>query len=95
MSCVSLCEIRPFRTLANKRFYPGIGTPTVQLIEPGLSLTSVSAIDTPESTEAAASSNQEQQEPVIHQVMQARAPRVTGSFDHPVLPMPPVGIVCD
>lgn len=95
VNCVSLCEICPLRTHTNKRFYPGIGIPTVQLIGPGSTPSAVSAIDAPESMEAPAFSDQEQQEPVTSQSMQTRAPCVTGSFDHPVLPMPPVGIVCD
>ncbi|KAF8557804.1 L-serine ammonia-lyase [Imleria badia] len=70
-------------------FYPGIGIPTVQLIGPGTSPTTLSAIDAPESTEAGASPEQEQQEPVTFRNARTRAPRVTGSFDHPVLPVPP------
>ncbi|KAG8220910.1 serine dehydratase alpha chain-domain-containing protein [Butyriboletus roseoflavus] len=70
-------------------FYPGIGIPSVQLIVPGSTPHSLSAIDAPESTEAAAPPNQGQQESVISRSTQTRAPRVTGSFDHPVLPVPP------
>jgi L-serine deaminase len=70
-------------------FYPGIAIPTVQLIGPGSSPTILSAIDAPGSMEAAASLEQEQQEPVTSRNARMHAPRVTGSFDHPVLPMPP------
>jgi len=62
---------------------------TIQLIGPG---SSPSAIDAPESTEAAASP-EEHQEPITFRNARTRAPRVTGSFDHPMLPMPPVGII--
>lgn len=78
----------------SKRFYPGIGIPTVQLIGPGPYPSTLSAIDAPESTEAATSPEREQQEPVTSQNARTRAPHVTGSFDHAVLPMPPVGIIC-
>ncbi|KAN0088511.1 Serine dehydratase alpha chain domain containing protein [Tylopilus felleus] len=70
-------------------FYPGIGIPTVQLIGPGPYPSTLSAIDAPESTEAATSPEREQQEPVTSQNARTRAPHVTGSFDHAVLPMPP------
>ena len=95
MSSVSLSVIRSFKLLADKRFYPGIGVPSVQLIGPGSSPAIFSAIDAPGSTEAAASLEQEQQEPVTSRNARMHAPRVTGSFDHPVLPMPPVGNIRD
>jgi hypothetical protein len=91
VSSVSSSLIRSFKILADKRFYPGIAIPTVQLIGPGSSPTILSAIDAPGSMEAAASLEQEQQEPVTSRNARMHAPRVTGSFDHPVLPMPPVG----
>jgi len=70
-------------------FYPGIGMPTMQLIGPGASPTLVDAIDEPGSPGTTAPLEQEQQEPITHRNTQTRSPLVTGSFDHPVLPMPP------
>ncbi|KAF8449065.1 serine dehydratase alpha chain-domain-containing protein [Boletus edulis BED1] len=69
-------------------FYPGIGMPAVQLIGPGSSPTTLSAIDAPGSTMGTASLEQGQ-EPVTIPNTRAPAPHVTGSFDHPILPMPP------
>ncbi|KAF8141652.1 serine dehydratase alpha chain-domain-containing protein [Boletus edulis] len=69
-------------------FYPGIGMPAVQLIGPGSSPTTLSAIDAPGSTMGTASLEQGQ-EPLTIPNTRAPAPHVTGSFDHPVLPMPP------
>lgn len=65
----------------------------MQLIGAGSTPPSLSAIDAPERTEDAAPFDQEDQESVVSRNVQTRAPHVTGSFDHPVLPMPPVGIV--
>ncbi|KAH0836625.1 serine dehydratase alpha chain-domain-containing protein [Lanmaoa asiatica] len=75
-------------------FYPSLGIPTIQRIGPGSTPISPSVIDAPESLDAAASLSQEQQEPVTSQNKQTRTHRVIGSFDHPVLPMPPVSLVC-
>lgn len=69
--------------------------PTVQLIGLGSTPAAVNAIDAPGSTDACASFEQEQQEFIAPRNPQPRAPRVTGSFDHVVLPMPPVGNVRD
>ncbi|KAG9312951.1 serine dehydratase alpha chain-domain-containing protein [Chiua virens] len=68
-------------------FYPGIGIPTIQLIGSGSAPTSLSTIDAPEGTEASTSSKEEQS--ITSQNGHSRAPRVMGSFNHPVLPMPP------
>ena len=71
-------------------FYPGIGIPTVQLIGAGSSPMPVGAIDAPEGLEVSSSPKEEETGKVATQNKHSRAPRVTGSFDHAVLPMPPV-----
>lgn len=92
VSFISPSEIRSFKILADKRFYPGVEMPTVQLIGPGSSPSILSAINAPECMDTDASPAQE---PITSLNARPRAPRVTGSFDHPILPMPPVGIVHD
>ncbi|KIK81296.1 hypothetical protein PAXRUDRAFT_35913 [Paxillus rubicundulus Ve08.2h10] len=67
-------------------FYPGIGMPAVQLIGPGTIPTPVDALDAPEGMEVPTPLEEEQG---MLATKRARSPRVTGSFDHAVLPMPP------
>jgi hypothetical protein len=71
-------------------FYPGIASPDLQLIG-SASSASVGAIDAPESQ---ASLNKEgsaqERGEVSASGKMPRAPWVTGSFDHAILPMPPV-----
>ncbi|KAG1741123.1 serine dehydratase alpha chain-domain-containing protein [Suillus lakei] len=71
-------------------FYPGIATPDLQLIG-SASTVSVGAIDAPES-DTQFSSNVDGsggRDGVSASGEMPRAPWVTGSFDHAILPMPP------
>lgn len=71
-------------------FYPGIATPDLQLIG-SASAASVGAIDAPES-DTQFSSNADGSDrcgEVSASGKMPRAPLVTGSFDHAILPMPP------
>ncbi|KAH7890730.1 serine dehydratase alpha chain-domain-containing protein, partial [Phlebopus sp. FC_14] len=70
-------------------FYPGIGMPAVQLIGASSSSIPAGAINAPEGSEMAVPPNGEEKNEITAQMKQPRAPRVTGSFDHAVLPMPP------
>jgi hypothetical protein len=76
-------------TAVDKRFYPGIGIPAVQLIGPGTIPTPVDALDAPEGMEAPTPLEEEKG---MLATKRTRSPHVTGSFDHAVLPMPPVGL---
>ncbi|KIJ62054.1 hypothetical protein HYDPIDRAFT_115229 [Hydnomerulius pinastri MD-312] len=70
-------------------FYPGIGMPAVQLIGAGATPTPVDAIDAPEGMEPPTTPKEDESGPVAAQNKRTRAPYVTGSFDHAMLPMPP------
>ncbi|OJA19227.1 hypothetical protein AZE42_08635 [Rhizopogon vesiculosus] len=72
-------------------FYPGIATPHLQLIG-SASASSVGAIDAPESlTQASANTDESAhgRDEISASGKIPRAPWVTGSFDHAILPMPP------
>lgn len=73
------------------RFYPGIATPDLQLIG-SASTAPVGAIDAPESDTQSSSSGHgvDGRGEVSASGKMPRAPWVTGSFDHAILPMPPV-----
>ncbi|KAF9245270.1 serine dehydratase alpha chain-domain-containing protein [Melanogaster broomeanus] len=70
-------------------FYPGIGMPAVQLIGPGPTPSPLDAIDAPDGMESPAHSKEEKS---LSSTRLTRSPHVTGSFDHAVLPVPPVGL---
>jgi iron-sulfur-dependent L-serine dehydratase single chain form len=71
-------------------FYPGIATPDLQLIG-SASAASVGAIDAPESDTQSSSyaDGSDGCGEVSASEKMPRAPWVTGSFDHAILPMPP------
>ncbi|KAG1746674.1 serine dehydratase alpha chain-domain-containing protein [Suillus paluster] len=69
-------------------FYPGIATPHLQLIG-SASAASVGAINAPESDTQSSSIADGSDGEVSASSKMPRAPWVTGSFDHAILPMPP------
>ncbi|KAJ8585993.1 L-serine ammonia-lyase [Rhizopogon salebrosus TDB-379] len=70
-------------------FYPGIASPDLQLIG-SASSASMGAIDAPESqTSLNKEGSAQERGEVSASGKMSRAPWVTGSFDHAILPMPP------
>lgn len=69
------------------RFYPGIATPDLQLIDSGSP--PAGAINAPESHSPDSGESAHARSEVSASGKHPRAPRVTGSFDHAILPMPP------
>ncbi|KAH8093733.1 L-serine ammonia-lyase [Cristinia sonorae] len=65
-------------------FYPGLATPSMPAIGPGYQ---VEPIDAPEGAKSSTEDSTLSGTP--ERVLAARATRVVGSLDHPVLPMPP------
>lgn len=72
------------------RFYPGIGMPTPHLI--GSGSLSAGSIDAPEDTETSQTAPPDEDDAGLTKSVRGgyRAPLVTGSFNHAVLPVPPV-----
>ncbi|TCD68411.1 hypothetical protein EIP91_010812 [Steccherinum ochraceum] len=69
-------------------FYPGLSTPSLPAI--GAGSPAYAAIDAPEDSKAGEqSSSPKSAGPRQDRALAARATRVVGSLDHPVLPMPP------
>ncbi len=75
-------------------FYSGVASPTLPVIGSGRPLDDVQAIDSPDYTE-------EMKDDTLNRPLsgpskitrRAKATRVVGSFDHPLLPMPPVSFL--
>jgi hypothetical protein len=81
-------------TYQPRRFYPGLALPTLPMLGAGTTARAAGSIDAPDADGALASAPTpalaDDDELQMPGTARARAPRVVGSFDHAVLPEPPV-----